>query len=131
MGIGVGIFLIAVGAVLAFAVDASVNGIDLQTVGVILMIVGALGLVLDLVIFAPRRRRVVDVEDDPPGTRGVGERDVYREERVRNMINHGLILLIIGLVAGVPALTTIGFILLLVGLVLNFVPIGGSSRRVW
>ena len=76
MGIGVGIFLIAVGAVLAFAVDASVNGIDIQTVGVILMIVGALGLVLDLVIFAPRRRRV-DVVDDPAVTRRVVERDVY------------------------------------------------------
>ena len=77
MGIGVGIFLIAVGAVLAFAVEASVNGIDLQSVGVILMIVGALGLVLDLVIFAPRRRRVVDVADDPAVTRRVVERDVY------------------------------------------------------
>ena len=76
MGIGVGIFLIAVGAVLAFAVNASVNGIDIQSVGVILMIVGALGLVLDLVIFAPRRRRV-DVVDDPAVTRRVVERDVY------------------------------------------------------
>ena len=47
------------------------------------------------------------------------------------MVTLGLILLIIGLVAGVPALTTIGFILLIVGLILNLVPIGGSSRRVW
>jgi hypothetical protein len=77
MGIGVGIFLIAVGAVLAFAVDAAVNGIDLQTVGVILMIVGALGLVLDLVIFAPRRRRVVDVVDDAPTRSRVVERETY------------------------------------------------------
>jgi len=76
MGIGIGIFLIAVGAVLAFAVDATVSGIDIQTVGVILMIVGALGVLLDLILFAPRRRAVVD---EAPGarTRTVVDRDVY------------------------------------------------------
>ena len=47
------------------------------------------------------------------------------------MVVLGLILLIVGLVAGIPILTTIGAILLVVGLILNFVPIGGSSRRVW
>ena len=47
------------------------------------------------------------------------------------MIVLGLILLIIGLVASISILTTIGAILLVVGLVLNFVPIGGRSRRVW
>jgi len=47
------------------------------------------------------------------------------------MVLLGLILLIIGLVAGIPILTTIGAILLVVGLILNFVPIGGSSRRVY
>ena len=73
MGIGVGIFFIAVGAILAFAVSETVSGIDIQTVGVILMIVGALGVVLDLIIFAPRRRTVVD---DVPRTRTVVERDV-------------------------------------------------------
>jgi hypothetical protein len=56
MGIGVGLFFIAVGAVLTFAVNASISGVDIATVGVILMIVGGLGLFLDLVIFAPRRR---------------------------------------------------------------------------
>ena len=82
MGIGVGIFLIAVGAVLAFAVNASVSGLDIQTIGVILMIVGALGIVLDLIIFAPRRRRVV-VDDVPTRAvvdeprRMVVDRDVY------------------------------------------------------
>ena len=75
MGIGIGIFLLAVGAVLAFAVDASVSGIDIQTVGVILMIVGALGILLDLILFAPRRRAVVD--DAPVGRQTVVERDVY------------------------------------------------------
>ncbi len=58
MGIGVSVFLIAVGAVLTFALDASISGIDLDLVGVIMMVAGVLGLVVDLAIFAPRRRRV-------------------------------------------------------------------------
>jgi hypothetical protein len=45
------------------------------------------------------------------------------------MVVLGLILLLIGLVAGISLLTTIGIILLIVGLVLNFVPIGGTRRR--
>ncbi len=57
MGIGISIFLLAVGAILAFAVHASVNGIDLQTVGVILMVVGAIGIILFLLVFMPRRRQ--------------------------------------------------------------------------
>lgn len=47
------------------------------------------------------------------------------------MVVLGLILLIIGLVAGIGILTTIGAILLIVGLVLNLVPMGGTTRRVW
>jgi hypothetical protein len=47
------------------------------------------------------------------------------------MIVLGLILLIIGLVAGISVLTYIGVILLVVGLVLNLVPIGGTRRRVY
>jgi hypothetical protein len=47
------------------------------------------------------------------------------------MVVLGLILLIIGLIAGISILTIIGLILLVVGLVLNFVPIGGSRRRVF
>jgi hypothetical protein len=47
------------------------------------------------------------------------------------MIALGLIVLIIGLVAGVGVLTTIGVILLVVGIVVNVVPIGGTRRRVW
>lgn len=58
MGIGIGILLIAVGAILTFAVHATVSGLDIRTVGVILMAVGALGLLLDLVILMPRRRHV-------------------------------------------------------------------------
>jgi hypothetical protein len=47
------------------------------------------------------------------------------------MVVLGLILLIVGLVVDIPILVTIGAILLVVGLILNFVPIGGNSRRVW
>jgi hypothetical protein len=65
MGIGIGIFFIAVGAVLSFAVSATVNGIDLNTVGVILMLVGGLGILLDLVLFAPRRRATVGTSAAP------------------------------------------------------------------
>jgi hypothetical protein len=53
MGIGVGIFLIAVGAVLAFAIHiTNTSGIDLHTIGVILMVVGGLGVLLSLVFWS-------------------------------------------------------------------------------
>jgi Domain of unknown function (DUF6458) len=67
MGIGISIFLIAVGAILAFAVTATVTGIELATVGWILMIVGGLGLVLSLLFWsswASSRRGVVQTRDD-------------------------------------------------------------------
>lgn len=47
------------------------------------------------------------------------------------MVVLGLILLVIGLVAGINLLTTIGLVLLVVGLVLNLVPLGGTRRRVF
>ena len=57
MGIGTSIFLIAVGAILRYAVTATVSGIELQTVGLILIIVGIIGLVISLaVIFMGDRR---------------------------------------------------------------------------
>lgn len=59
MGIGFSIFLIAVGAILTFAVKATVAGVDIHVVGWILMAAGALGVVLTLAVFAPRRRRTV------------------------------------------------------------------------
>ena len=52
MGIGASIFLVAVGAILAFAVTVEVSGIDIATVGWILMIVGLLGLLLSLVFWS-------------------------------------------------------------------------------
>lgn len=52
MGIGVSVFLIAVGAILAFAVDVTTSGVDLDTVGVILMVVGAIGLLASLIFWS-------------------------------------------------------------------------------
>jgi hypothetical protein len=52
MGISLSILLIAAGAVLAWAVDAEVSGIDIQAAGVILVVVGALGLVVSLVFWS-------------------------------------------------------------------------------
>jgi hypothetical protein len=52
MGIGVSLILIAVGAILTWAVTATVSGIDINTVGVILMVVGLAGLVLSLVFWS-------------------------------------------------------------------------------
>jgi len=54
MTVGGSLFLIAVGAILYFAVTATVAGLDIQTVGLILMIVGVIGLVLGL-FFLSRR----------------------------------------------------------------------------
>ena len=59
MEIGFSIFLLAVGAILAFAVDVTVAGLDISIVGWILMAAGVIGLVLTMVVLAPRRRRVV------------------------------------------------------------------------
>jgi len=77
LGIGVSVFLFAVGAILTFAVDATLSGLDIATVGVILMIAGALGLIMTLAVFAPRRRaRQTVVEDDGHGRRRVQD-DIY------------------------------------------------------
>ncbi len=65
MGIGVSLVLIAVGAILTWAISASVSGIDLNVVGVILMVVGGAGALLSLAFwsswggFAGRDRTVV------------------------------------------------------------------------
>jgi hypothetical protein len=90
MGISVSLLLIAVGAVLTWGVTAEAEGLDVNAIGVILMIVGILGLVLSLIFWsswggfrrratyveggpvrrsaAPRRREtVIEEEDVPPG----------------------------------------------------------------
>ena len=64
MGIGTSIFLIAAGAILKFAVTASVAGVKLEVVGLILMIVGAVGLLMSLFWMLSRPRRGVVVRDD-------------------------------------------------------------------
>jgi hypothetical protein len=67
MGIGTSLFLIAVGAILYFAVDASVSGIEITTIGIILMVVGVLGLLISLFFMSSARRDRTVVRD----------RDVY------------------------------------------------------
>ncbi len=59
MGIGFSILLLAVGAILTFAVDATLAGLDIRVVGIILMAAGALGVILTMVVFTPRRNRSV------------------------------------------------------------------------
>jgi hypothetical protein len=75
MGIGVSLILIAAGAILTWAVHTTVSGIDINTIGVILMVVGAVGLLLSLMFWsswggfggAPAaRRRTTYWEDGPP-----------------------------------------------------------------
>ncbi|MEA2517471.1 MAG: hypothetical protein QOG16_1309 [Actinomycetota bacterium] len=68
MGIGVSLFLLAVGAILTFAVDVTATGFNINTIGVILMIVGGLGLLLTLLFWSDSaplgaRRRTVVSED--------------------------------------------------------------------
>jgi len=76
MGMGTSLFLLAVGAILAFAVNVTTTGFNLNTIGVILMIVGAIGVLLSLAFWnswggfnrttvvdgGGRRRRVVEEE---------------------------------------------------------------------
>jgi hypothetical protein len=73
MGLGVSIFLIAVGLILALAVHTSTSGFDVNTIGWILAIVGALGLVLSMIFWSSwagpgyfTRRRTTYVDDAPP-----------------------------------------------------------------
>jgi hypothetical protein len=74
MGIGTSIFLIAVGAILAFAVNADISGLEISTVGIILMICGVLGLLISLLYVSMGRDRA----------RGVAtrERVVERDPRL-------------------------------------------------
>jgi uncharacterized protein DUF6458 len=73
MTIGASIFLIAVGAILMYAVDVTVSGIEIQTIGLILMIAGVVGLLIGLFLLASTSRRRDVVYDD---------RDVVREREV-------------------------------------------------
>jgi hypothetical protein len=64
--IGSSIFLIALGAILRYAVTDSISGIDLQVVGLILMIAGVVGLVIGLFMMTAGRRDS-DYREPPPG----------------------------------------------------------------
>jgi hypothetical protein len=76
MGFGVGIFLAAIGAILAFAVSATVSGVNVHAVGWILLIVGIVGIVLSMIFWsswagpgylAGSRRRTTTVDEGPAG----------------------------------------------------------------
>jgi uncharacterized membrane protein len=73
MGLGTSLLLIAVGAVLRFAVTVSTSGINLHTVGVILMVVGGIGFLISLfwMAMASDRRNAVVTRGpaDAPATR--------------------------------------------------------------
>ena len=100
MGIGVSIFLMTVGAILSFAVDVSTDGINLDTVGVILIILGLVGMLASLVWWddwTPRRRlayhddgdvvvrrrrpRIVTIDDVDDGVVDVADARPVVEER--------------------------------------------------
>jgi Domain of unknown function (DUF6458) len=59
MRIGASLFIIAIGAILTFAVTDNLSGVNVHVVGVILMLVGIVGLVLELMLWGPRRRTTV------------------------------------------------------------------------
>ena len=76
MGFGVGIFLSAIGAILAFAVSATVSGVNVHAVGWILLIVGIVGIVLSMIFWSSwagpgywssSRRRTTTVDEGPAG----------------------------------------------------------------
>jgi hypothetical protein len=84
VGIGASIFLIAVGAILTFALDISVGGVNLDVIGWILMVAGVLGLIMTALIWGRRRTVVTPAVDQ----RVVTEEPVeYRrvEERRRDV----------------------------------------------
>ena len=79
MATGVSLFFLAVGAILTFAIDTTVSGVDLDTIGVILMVIGLLGMLFSLVLWdswTPRgvRRDDVLIDDEPPVRRSVTRR---------------------------------------------------------
>ena len=74
MGIGGSIFLIAVGAILAFAVHVSVGWLSLNVVGFVLMIAGVVGLLLTLWFWSNRRRTVATTPVPVERERVVDER---------------------------------------------------------
>ncbi|HKH04862.1 MAG TPA: DUF6458 family protein [Acidimicrobiales bacterium] len=71
MGFGTSLFLLAVGAILTFAVEADAEGLNLDAVGIILMIVGGIGLIASVIYWNSwggfgRRRRIVEEDVAAP-----------------------------------------------------------------
>ena len=66
MGYGLGVFLLAVGLILVYAVQDSISAVDLTTVGWILVLAGVLVIVLTAVTHEPRAHRAVGRDHDPP-----------------------------------------------------------------
>jgi Domain of unknown function (DUF6458) len=65
MSIGASLFLIAIGAILRYAVTESISGVDIQTVGLILMVVGIIGLALSVVYMIAMTDRSRGAPRDP------------------------------------------------------------------
>jgi len=63
MGIGASILLIAVGAILTFALNVQVGWLDLDVVGWVMMLAGVIGLILTTIIWGPRRRSSMVTRD--------------------------------------------------------------------
>src|SRR4051812_20873091 len=80
MGIGGSIFLLALGAILAFAVNADISGIDINVIGWILMAAGLIGLVITLWYWNSRRRTVVTRQSQAPVAGGTA----YPNQQVRS-----------------------------------------------
>ncbi|HKD98468.1 MAG TPA: DUF6458 family protein [Micromonosporaceae bacterium] len=74
MGIGASIFLIVVGAILTFATNLHVAGVNMDIIGWILMAGGLLGLIFTALIWGPRRRSTVTTSRQVPGEYRVEER---------------------------------------------------------
>jgi hypothetical protein len=71
VGLGVSLILVAVGAILTWAVTAEVSGVDIQVIGVILLIVGIVGFLISMVFWSSwggwgTHRRTTYVDDAPP-----------------------------------------------------------------
>ncbi|MCM4081737.1 DUF6458 family protein [Paractinoplanes hotanensis] len=80
MGIGGSIFLLALGAILAFAVNADISGIDINIIGWILMAAGLVGLIITLFYWNSRRRTVVTRQSAAP----VAGDPAYPNQQVRS-----------------------------------------------
>jgi hypothetical protein len=81
MGIGGSIFLLALGAILAFAINAHISGIDINIVGLVLMAAGLVGLIITIWYWSSRRRTMVS-STQRPVMRGDGTYvNEYRETR--------------------------------------------------